>query len=114
MSTHSETGDSSIYRIVSRDYNPDNEKYNSFINNEGRMSDGFTYYVNTPYESYNVLTNISLSISDRYEISKSSTRFSKDLDSVFVYVNGFKVPDSMVYLFINSNNTPEKINKSNE
>ena len=108
-----EVSDSSIKRIVHRVYNPTESQYVTFKGGRGVMSDGL--HVNIPnvdVESYNVLTNITLSIKSHGEIAVSNVRFGNNLDSVFVYVNGLKVPDSSIHLYMTSGHTNIIIPKS--
>lgn len=105
-----EIGDSSIKRISHRVYNT-NESSSissiSYFNNKvGKMSDGM--HVTIPQsdpKSYNILTSIVLSTKSHGEISSSHNRFGNNLDGVFIYINGLKVPDSSVHMYMTNSNT---------
>ena len=94
-----ETGDSSVKRIMSRDYNPVVEP-SWFSNGQGLMSDGKVVKIHEyDRRSFNILTNMVISGTKRGEITKASTKFYNDRESIIVYVNGLKVPDGEVYLY---------------
>lgn len=101
-----EVGDSSIKRITHRPYFVTEAVHNTFINKRGNMSDGLYATINDIIEdSYNVLTNVILPISNEGEISASHTRFANNKESVFVFVNGYKIPDSSIWLYMTGSHT---------
>ena len=101
-------GDSSIKRILRRVYNVSEAAYNTFksgLSYHGIMSDGLDVSMPVTVDSYNVLTNVVLSTRKNGEISTSSSRFGNNLNSIFVYVNGKKVPDSAIWLYMTDSYT---------
>jgi len=101
-----EVGDSSIKRIMHRSYDVAESEIRPFVNNRGVMADGLKVTIDSVDEdSYNILTNIILESVQHGEVSRSSVRFGNNLDSVFVFVNGLKVPDSSIWFYSTNSNT---------
>jgi len=112
-----EVSDSSIKRILHKVYNPTVESvYNTFDNGHGIMSDGLDVsFPDISDSSYNILTNIVLTnrLVEIYSvIDKSSARFGNNKDSIFVYIDGKKVPDSSIWLYMTDSFTNVIIPKS--
>ncbi len=105
ITAFNELGDSNIKRILHRDFHIAETEYHTFNHKQGRMANGLTIEVDTPHESYNVLTNLIMESSHYGEISKSNVRFGNNRESLLVYVNGVKIPDSMVYMYCTDSNT---------
>ena len=105
-----EIGDSSIKELNYRTFNPiENDGASPiayFRNRVGKMSDGMHIYIPTAdYNSYNILSSVVLSYEEYGEVSLSSSRFGNNKDSIYVFVNGKKVPDSAIFLYITDSNT---------
>ena len=109
-----EIGDSSIKRIYNRNYNTSESLINLFNSMCGRMADGMHVNMGSEFvsngvmvaeDSYNIITNIVLDTSKGERISTANKRFGNNKDSVFVYINGTKVPDSSIRLYMTDSNT---------
>lgn len=101
-----EFGDSSIKDLYHTTFNTNNPLSN-FINRYGKMSDGLNVKIPDAELSYNILTSMVLTKDplNHNEIWISNNRFGNNLDSLFVYVNGMKIPDSAINMYITDSNT---------
>lgn len=102
-----EFGDSSIKDLYHTSFDTDN-LISNFTNKIGKMSDGLNVKIpDADNLSYNVLTSMVLTKdpSNHSEIWVSNNRFGNNLDSLFVYINGLKIPDSAIYMYITDSNT---------
>ena len=102
-----ELGDSSIKEIYNTTFDTTNIT-TPFIGNIGKMSNGLNIRIpEADSSSYNILTSFVLSMEPRSyeEISASHHRFGNNKESVFIYINGLKVPDSKVHMYLTSSHT---------
>lgn len=107
-----EIGDSSLKNVYNTTFNTvvnsNSSKKSYFVNNIGVMSDGLSVpFENANSSSYNVLTSIVLQKDSKNYSEKwvSHNRFGNNLDSVFIYINGIKIPDSQIFMYITDSHT---------
>ena len=80
---------------------------NNFYYNQGVMSDGTTIRISGNVEYIRISTGLNLWTTHdiKHSLVTANERAIRGLPIFFVYLNGLKVPDTQVYLYITDSNT---------
>jgi len=118
-----ELGDSSIKSIMDFEFDTasctTSSGKNYIFNGACKVGDGPLLTIppqpTTRYgilDAFNIFTNMKLSGCNTPDFHRSNVRFGNNNDSLFVYVNGYKIPDSEVLLYVGKSGTNIILSKS--